>query len=463
MESTITRAIDAHITANLDRHLSELSTLCAQPSVSARGEGNRDCAALVEALYRDYGFRTRMIETGGQPVVVAHLEGASPRRLLCYNHYDVQPPEPLELWTTPPYTPTVRDGALYARGSRDDKGEIVCRLAAIDAVRAACGGTLPCSIVMVTEGEEEIGSPHMKAFVQEHLDLLRCDGAIWEEGGTDESGRHRMALGGRGILAVELSVEVMDRDAHSGGGHLLPNAAWRLVRALNTLKDANERILIEGFYEQARGPSPLDTALIAGQPDPTEALRAETGVRSFLNGMTGGALNAAVFNPTCTIEGITTGYQGAGFKTVIPARASAKLDFRLVMSQDPEDVFRKLRRHLDAQGFDDVNVEWLGAMWPWKAEPDHPLVALAAATGEAVYGKPASLIPTTGGSSPVYAFARPLGIPVITAGIGNMRNRQHAPDEHVRIDDFVNGTRHVARIIEGFARALEAPRGAPAS
>lgn len=451
MTNPVHTAIDAHIRAYLDRSLQEIATLCAQPSVSARGEGVRECSALVEQLFNRYGLRAQRVETGGQPVVLGFLDGASPRRLMCYNHYDVQPPEPLDQWTTPPFTPTVRDGALYARGARDDKGEIVCRLAALDAVRAAHGGTLPCSIVMVAEGEEEIGSPRMRQFVLDHLALLKCDGAIWEEGGTDESGRHRMPLGARGILAVELTVETMARDAHSGGAHILPSAAWRLVRALASLKDADERILIGGFYDDARPPSELDRKLMALQPDPTEMLQAESGAKAFLRGLSGPALNEAVFSPTCTIEGITTGYQGAGFKTVIPARASAKLDFRLVMNQDPEDIFRKLRAHLDAGGFEDVTAEWLGAMWPTKAEPDDPLVTLAAKTGEAVYGKPSSLIPTAGGSSPIYAFSRPLGIPVITAGIGNMQNRQHAPDEFVRIEDFVNGTRHVARIMDGFA------------
>lgn len=449
--TSITRAIDAHIRANLDRSLAEISALCAQPSVSARDEGVRACAALVEDLFTRYGLRAQCVETGGQPVVLGYLDGAAPRRLMCYNHYDVQPPEPLDQWTTPPFTPTIRDGALFARGARDDKGEIVCRLAALDAVRAAHGGTLPCSIVMVAEGEEEIGSPHMRQFVLDHRSRLKCDGAIWEEGGTDETGRHRMPLGARGILAVELSIETLARDAHSGGAHILPSAAWRLVQALSALKDTDERILIGGFYADVRPPSELDRKLIALQPDPTEMLRAESGAKTFLRGLSGPALNEAVFNPTCTIQGITTGYQGAGFKTVIPARASAKLDFRLVMNQDPEDIFRKLRAHLDAGGFADVKTEWLGAMWPTKAEPDDPLVALAARTGEAVYGRPSSLIPTAGGSSPIYAFSRPLGVSVITAGIGNMQNRQHAPNEFIRIEDFVNGTRHVARIMDGFA------------
>ena len=169
-------------------------------------------------------------------------------------------------------------------------------------------------------------------------------------------------------------------------------------------------------------------------------------------GMTGVELLRNVFEPTCNIQGVTTGYQGAGIKTVIPSTATAKLDFRLVPDQDPEDVFEKLRSHLDGQGFTDVKATWLGAMWPERVSPDDPFVELTAQTGEAVYGKPARLVPLTGGSSPVYAFARPLGnIPVVTCGVGYWDNRVHAPNEHVRLDDFLNASRHVARILNGFA------------
>ena len=171
-------------------------------------------------------------ETPGQPVVVGKATGQSPHTFLFYNHYDVQPPEPLELWTTPPFEPTIRDGKIFARGVNDDKGEIIARLAAIDAVREAHGGELPCSMVFVVEGEEEVSSPNIAPFVLDHLDLLAADGALWEGGGVDHDDRPGQVLGFRGILAVELSVTTMTRDAHSGGAHMLPSAAWRLLRAL---------------------------------------------------------------------------------------------------------------------------------------------------------------------------------------------------------------------------------------
>ncbi len=443
--------IDSFLKDNLQSYISETARLCAQPSVSAKGEGMRECAALVADILRRHGFEVQQFETPGNPIVVGRASGRSERTLLFYNHYDVQPPEPLELWTSPPFEPVVRDGALYARGAKDDKGEFVARLAAVDAVRAANGGQLPCGVTFVVEGEEEISSPHIARFVREHADLLRSHGAIWEEGSTDSEGRLVNSLGKRGVLSVELEVQALSRDAHSGNASVLPNAAWRLVWALGTLKGPDERILIPGFYEHVRPPSELDLQLLEAQPSDEEQMRAEFGVKQFLNGVTGVEYRKAVFNPTCNIAGIGGGYQGPGMKTVIPARASARVDFRLLPDQDPQDIFEKLRAHLSAQGFSDVEVRWLGAMWPSRVPADDPLVRLAARTAEEVYGKPMVLIPISGGSSPVYAFAGPLGVPVICPGVGYPGSRTHAPDEHVRLSDFLNGARHIARILDDFA------------
>ncbi len=444
--------LDDHLERNLGGYVDELSRLCAQPSVSARSEGTQECAGLVGEILESHGFRVETFETPGNPILVGTIDGQSERTLLFYNHYDVQPPEPLELWETPPFQPTVRDGALYARGAKDDKGELIARLAAVDAVREAHGGTPPCGIKFVIEGEEEIGSPHIAQFVRDHREMLACHGTIWEEGGIDAESHPEIQLGKRGVLAVELSVQTLSQDAHSGGAHILPNAAWRLTHALSTLKNADERVLIDGFYDDVRAPSDRDLELIDQLSDAESIYRETFGIDRFLRGATGVELQRNVFEPTCNIQGVTTGYQGEGFKTVIPSAATAKLDFRLVPDQDPEDVFRKLRSHLDDQGVEDVEATWLGAMWPAKASPDDPFVELTAQAGREVYGKEARLVPLTGGSSPVYAFARPLGnIPVVTAGVGYWDNRVHAPNEHVRLVDFQNAARHVARVLDGFA------------
>ncbi len=443
--------LDLFLLEHLDDYIAETSELCAQPSVSATREGVLACAGLVEIMFERRQFAVNKIPTDGNPIIVARLGGASPRTLLFYNHYDVQPPEPLELWTTPPFQPTVRDGALYARGAIDDKGELIARLAAVDAVRALHGGPLPCGITFVVEGEEEIGSPHIAQFVRDHKELLACHGAIWEQGYVDAGGRPINTLGVRGILAVQLTVRTMSLDAHSGGAHMLPSAAWRLVRVLDSLKGPDERIRIPGFYDSALPPSALDEQLFEAMPDPEAELRAEYGVREFVGGLRGKDLERAVFSPTCNIQGITTGYQGGGMKTVIPHEATVKIDFRLVPEQDPDDIFAKLRAHLDAQGFADVELTRLGAMWPVRVSADDPLVKLCIRTGEEVYGKPALVEPLVGGSSPVYAFAKPLGgIPVIRPGVGHYAGRTHAPDEHMLIENFANAARHIARIVEEF-------------
>ena len=450
---TSLQSIDTFLEKHLDKYIQETAKLCAQPSVSARKEGTLECAELVAHTLHHHGFEVHKFETPGNPIIVGRAKGKSERTLMFYNHYDVQPPEPLDLWITPPFHPTLRDGALYARGAKDDKGEFVARLAAVDAVRETHHGTLPCGVTFVVEGEEEISSPHIAQFVRDHTDLLKCHGAIWEEGGVNQEGQPGTNLGRRGILYVELAVETLSRDAHSGAAHYLPNAAWRLLRALASLKDEDERILIHGFYDNVVPPSPIDIQMMEAQIDPEEWARENFGVREFVSGLRGKQLYHAVFNPTCNIAGITAGYQGEGSKTVIPARASAKIDFRLVPKQNPEDIFAKLRVHLDKQGFPDVEVAKIGAMWPYKAHADDPLVRLTARTGEEVYQKPYQLDAMGGGSSPVYAFAEPLGgIPVVNAGVGYTGNRTHSPNEHVRLVDFLNASRHIARILNEFAK-----------
>ena len=447
------KALDQYLTDHLDRYIDETIRLCAQPSVSATGYGVRECAALVMEMIAARGFDVKLYETSGQPVVVGHAKGASDRTFLFYNHYDVQPPEPLELWTTPPFEPAIRDGKIFARGVADDKGEIVARLAAIDAVRAVHGGELPCNIVFVVEGEEEIGSPTIAQFVRDHLDILAADGALWEGGGVDHEDRPGSVLGFRGIVTLELTAETMSRDAHSGNGHILPNAAWRIVRLLNRLKDENERILIPGFYDRVLPPTAADLALIDAQVDNEQFLRESYGVKNFVANRSGKELMTSVFEPTCNIQGIVTGWQGQGTKTVIPAKATVKLDFRLVPDQNPEEIIELLRRYLDDQGFEDVEIKTHGMMWPFKASADDPLVRLTHETAAEVYGvEPRPLIPLGGGSSPAYAFSAPLGnIPVVHAGVGYPNSNGHAPNENMRISDFLNGARHISRLIDGFA------------
>jgi acetylornithine deacetylase/succinyl-diaminopimelate desuccinylase-like protein len=442
-------AIDRHIEANLDRTLEQLKRLCRQPSISATGQGMRECAELVAGLLREYGYQARLIDLPDGPPVVYGEGGEGDRTVVLYNHYDVQPPEPLELWESPPFEPTVRDGKLYARGVSDDKGQLVSRLAALDAVRAV-RGRLPCRVKFVFEGEEEVGSPHLDHFVEAHMELLAGDYCVWETGGVNHFEQPSMTLGMRGILYVELSVRTASQDAHSGlAGSMFANAAWRLTWALASIKGPDERIRIPGFYDRARPPSARDLELLERSPSSEEAVKQRFGLSKFLNNLTGLALKRAeLFEATATINGIRTGYQGPGSKTVLPCEALAKVDFRLVPDQDPDEIAGLLRKHLDGQGFEDVELRVLSAEKPARVDPDDAWVQLAARTAAEVYGKPTVLTPMSGGSGPIWAFTHHLGVPVAMIGISYPGSSVHAPNEHVRLDLFGQGTRWMAHTLD---------------
>ena len=442
-------AVDQHLADNLEASIAELAQLCALPSVAAQGRGIAECAELTAALLREYGFRAEVMPSDGNPVVYGEIGGASDKTLLFYNHYDVQPAEPLELWDSPPFELARRDGRLYARGVGDDKGHIVSRLAAVRALHAV-HGELPCAIKFLIEGEEEIGSNNLPAFIERHRDLLRADGCIWEFGGVNHEGRPQTYLGMRGDFYVELSVKRLTKDAHSGlGGSIFPNAAWRLTWALATLKGLDERIQIAGWYDDVVQPTARDLEMLAALPDDSAYLQAVFGLDGFLGGATGVELKRqAVFEPTCTISGLTSGYQGPGSKTVLPAEASAKIDFRLVPEQDPADLLVKLRRHLDAHGFSDVAITKLGGEHAARVDPDSPFVQLVAEAAWDTYDKPMIIAPMIGGSGPMYPFVKHLNVPIANSGIGQPDSNAHAPNENVAIDELVRGMKHAARILE---------------
>lgn len=454
--------IDKHIQDHLDASIAELSALVAQPSIAAQNLGMEACARMVGAMLERRGFRVELSSAGGPPVVVAERAGRSDRTLLIYNHYDVQPPEPLELWTSPPFEPALRDGKLFGRGVSDDKGHLVSRLLAIDALLAS-NGELPCRIKFIVEGEEEVGSVHLPEFIRANRERLAGDACLWEFGYLDERGTPLQFAGLRGICYVELSVRTAKLDVHSGvGGSIFPNAAWRLTWALASLKGPDERIRIPGYYDSVRAASARDRELMAAMPDQAPSLRARYGVKQFVRGAEGGTeLNLAeVFEPTCTICGLNSGYQGAGSKTVLPAFASAKVDFRLVPDQTIDGVLSSLRAHLDAGGFQDVEIQFLGGGPAGRTDPDDPFIALVANAAEPVYGRPMQVVPMVGGSGPNAAFIRELGVPVATAGLGYPDTRAHAPDENLLVTHYQQHARHVARILDAFANAdLErAPR-----
>ncbi|MGB2895534.1 MAG: M20/M25/M40 family metallo-hydrolase [Anaerolineales bacterium] len=448
------KALDDTIQRNLQASLGDLSRLCTQPSIATQNIGMVECAELTAELLRARGFEVRIMPTKGFPVVYAERKGRADRTLLFYNHYDVQPPEPLELWDSPPFEPTLRDGKMFARGVSDDKGHIICRLAAIDAFLMS-EGDLPCDVKFLIEGEEEIGSTNLPEFIRDNLELLAADACIWEFGGVNHEGTPEQVAGLRGICYVELNVRSASLDAHSGlGGSIFPNAAWRLIWALNSLKGPDEHIRLPGFYDRVLPPSKRDLELIAQFPDMAEEYRSTYDLGGFLKGIEGGAelLREEIFSPTCTVCGLTSGYQGPGSKTVLPALASAKVDFRLVPDQDPEEVVLQLQNHLDNEGFHDVEVTYLAGENPARTDLDDPFLHLVVETAEDVYGVPQRILPMSPGSGPNHPFIHDLKIPVATAGISYPKANIHAPNENIVIDNFVSGVRHTVRIMAEFSK-----------
>ena len=447
------KKIDSYLERNLDKNLEELSRYVAQPSVSAQNLGLDECATLVKEMLEKRGFKAEIMSTDGAPVVFAERKGKSDKTLLIYNHYDVQPPEPLELWESPPFEPEIRNGKMYGRGVSDDKSHLTSRLFAIDAILDE-EGELPCNIKFIIEGEEETASVHLHEFVTNNMDKLKADACIWEFGGVDHRDKPMQYLGLRGICYVELSVESLGTDVHSGlGGSIFPNAAWRLVWALNSLKGVDERILIPGFYDDVKAPSARDRELMENLPDVAEEYKTRYGVKEFIKGLKGGIdlKVEEVFTPTCTICGLNSGYQGPGSKTVQPAKASAKVDFRLVPDQKPADILKKLRAHLDAQGFSDVEITFLGGEPAARTDPDDPFIKMVVDTSTEIYGVPMEIVPMVGGSGPSYPFVHDLGLPVATMGLGYPDTKAHAPNENIRLDLYLLHAKHIARVIKVFA------------
>lgn len=431
-------------------YLNWLVQLCAQPSIAAQNVGMAETAALVEQMLRDIGAATQIIPTNGYPVVYGEIGGKSDKTLSFYNHYDVQPPEPLDLWESEPFQPSIREGTFYARGVADNKGNLVARLAAVDAYLRA-RGELPVNVKFIFEGEEEIGSPNLAAFAESHPELIQADGCIWEAGYCDGQGRREIYLGLKGILYVELHARAANTDMHSMWAAIVPSAAWHLVRALQSLKDNEDRILIPGFYDRVLSPNDADLAALRSLPFDETGRKSQFELRAFVSDLSGlPLLEQFIFQPTCNICGVESGYTGQGLKTVLPHEAMAKIDFRLVPDQDPRELFSLLEKHLQAAGFGDVEVKWMAGLNPARTPTDHPFAQLVIETARDTYGHDPVVYPLIAGSGPMYDLCQKFGIPAVSLGVGNEHSRNHAPNENIHVKDYYEGIKHLAVIIDRF-------------
>ena len=437
--------------------LDELVEFLSMPSISAQtdDEGSfQECAEWVRSKLEEAGAEARLVETDGHPVVYAEI-GSGDKTLLSYGHYDVQPPEPLELWESDPFKPEVRDGTIFARGVADDKGDVMARIQALRLYQEE-HGPLPFKLKFLIEGEEEVGSPNLPGFVRSNAELLAADACLWEGSMKDEAGRPMIFCGTKGMLYVELRTKGASHDLHSMYGGLAPNPAWRLVQALRTIKDENGEITLDGLEELIEPPTKEDLKAIEEIPFDEPALKASWGIEAFDRNLTGKeALKEYLLRPTANIAGIQSGYTGPGSKTIVPSEAFVKMDFRLVAGQSPEPVLELLRSHLRKRGFENVEIAYLNGVEAAKTPISSPVVRTAVETWRELGARDAVIYPTIGGSGPTSLVATELGIPTIMTGaVLNPESRIHAPNESVRLDDYFESVAYFASFFERFQSGL---------
>jgi acetylornithine deacetylase/succinyl-diaminopimelate desuccinylase-like protein len=414
-----------------------LSDYVRVPTISAHGAMFREGADATRKVLEAAGAKVRLLpEENGPPVVIGEvLEDPTLPWVIMYNHYDVQPVDPLDEWTSDPFDPVVRGGKLYGRGAADTKGNTVAQGLAVQAIREILG-RLPVNVRFFVDGEEESGSPHLLPFAEAHPDLFRGLGATIEAAAHARDGKPSLSLGSKGILSVDLEVRTSDVDQHSSLATVIPNAAWRLIAALRTLRSENGKILIDGFLDGVPPPDPEMLRYLRKNTSDPLSYKEDFGAREIFGGKTRySRLKRAAYGTTCTIDGIWSGYTGPGHKTVNPAVARAKLDFRLLPGQRPDAIFDRLVAHLRAKGFPDVKVHKDSVFEPAACAIAERLPqAILAATRE-VYGVEPNVFPWSYGSSTTWYFTR-MGTPAPHGpGVGYQGSRAHAPNEQIRLED----------------------------
>ncbi|MFD1037471.1 M20/M25/M40 family metallo-hydrolase [Virgibacillus byunsanensis] len=439
--------IEKLLESKKEEYLDLLFTFLKQKSISAQNVGMQACSIMLKEMMEEVGIDTTLIDTEGHPVVYGEIMNESNNfTLLLYGHYDVQPADPLEEWNTPPFEPTIVDGKIYCRGVGDNKGQLMAQLLAIKSYQEVMGD-LPINVKFVFEGEEESGSPNIAKFVEDNRDLLKADLVYTSDGPMHDSGAPFVLLGVRGMLYVELTAKGGDWDSHSGNkGNIVPNPAWELVELLNTMRAKDGTILIDGFYDDLREPTKKELELISTLPFDADQLGEQIGYKDF--DMTREEYyRKLTLEPTLNIAGFHSGYGGEGSKTIIPSTAMLKIDMRLVVDQDPDDILDKFIKHVKKHA-PDVEVISHGSMKPSRTPSDSKVVSVVKHAVENAYKKKPILQPSLGGSLPDYVWTQILGVPSVVVPYANFDEANHSPNENMGVDNFFDGimcTCHVIR------------------
>lgn len=425
---------------------------CRIPSVSAQNTGMAEMADYLRTFLREkLDMEAELIQSPGYPFLFGEMPGDSDRTLLFYNHYDVQPVDPIGEWRSDPFQPTLRDDRIYGRGTADNKGSLFARLCALHAWKQV-RGSLPLKVKIFYEGEEEVGSPNLKIVPRLYPDRVKCDGMLWEGGSRDVGGALHVGLGVKGLAYFELTVRTAKQDLHSAEAGIVANPAWRLIWALSTIKDENERILIDGFYDDIPPVTEEDKFFLDNMTFQEEETKKFFGIDGFLGGLSGYALKERLlYMPTANIAGFTSGYGGEGAKTIVPATATVKMDIRLVPDMSAEKVDAMLRKHLEERGFGDIEIRLLSGKPPYRTDPNDPLVRTIIDCAEKVYGRYPAVYRNLSGTTSMYDFCTAIGAPAVLIGVANEDSRMHAPNENIFLEDYIDGIRMVAAVMGAYA------------
>jgi acetylornithine deacetylase/succinyl-diaminopimelate desuccinylase-like protein len=444
-----------HVDSNINNLISDLQTLIRQPSVSAKNEGIEECAKLVKKLLKKSGLKSEILrlKKGVAPIVYGEIKSKlnPTKTLMFYNHYDVQPAEPFDLWDYPPFSGTRKGNKIFGRGASDDKGELITRIKAVEACLKTTGD-VPCNIKFVIEGEEETGSAHIEKYLKKYKKKFSCDGVIWEFGYVDAKNRPIIGLGMKGLVFVELSIKESIIDVHSSLAVLIKNPAWRLIEAVNTLRDSNGKILIKDWYKEVIPFSKKDLELISKEPFDENVFKKEFGIKSFVGEKKGmEAKKALAGGATCNIAGFVSGYTGDGAKTILPGEALVKIDFRLIPKMDPKKQVMRLKKHLKSKGFGDVKIKVFHGEAAARTSSSEPFVTQVKEAADKSFGK-SILNVSNAGTGPMYPFVDILKAPCISIGSTYMFSRIHSPNEFARVDLLKKTTKCICLIMENFGK-----------
>src|SRR5574340_142547 len=443
-----------YVDKNFSGLVSDLQKLIRQPSVSAKNMGLEECSHLIVQMMKKSGIHAEIlhVKKGVPSAIYGEVKSKQnpSKTLLFYNHYDVQPEEPLELWDDKPFSGKIKGNKIFGRGSADDKGELVTRIKAVEAFLKTTGD-VPCNIKFFIEGEEEIGSVHIEDYLKKYKTKLSCDAVIWEFGYVDEKDRPIISLGMKGLLYVELSKTESIRDAHSSLAVIIENPAWRLVEALKTLRGTDGRVLIKDWYKEVDKFTKEDLKIIASEPFDENSFKKEYGIKKFVGNKKGIAIKKAlVGEPTCNIAGFTSGYEGPGAKTVLPSKALVKIDFRLVPEMDPKKQLARLKAHLKENGFGDIQVTLIHGEAAARTKLSDPFVRTVKKAADDSFSK-SILSVSSAGTGPMFSFVKFLHSPCIAVGSTYVFSRIHSPNEFARIDLLKKTTKCMCKIIRNFA------------